>query len=103
VLNWSGEDSLNDLKFVYKEDSFNLEQKRLTSDGWRLESPEILNLLNKLKNAGTPLGEYVNGKFHYGIKTGFNEAFIVDQETRDMLINEHYSSSEVLKPLIRAY
>lgn len=38
---------------------------------------------------------------YYGIKTGFNEAFVVDRATRDRLIAEHPSSAEVLKPFLR--
>jgi type I restriction-modification system DNA methylase subunit len=101
VLNWKPEAALNEFPAVFKQRSFLIQQKSLTPDGWRLESPTVLALLDKLKAAGTPLGEYVNGRFYYGIKTGFNEAFIVDQETRDRLISEHPSSAEVLKPLIR--
>jgi len=78
-----------------------MEQAELKSDGWRLESPQVLRLLEKLTRAGKPLGEYVDGKIYYGIKTGLNEAFIVDQPTRDRLIAEHASSSYLLKPILR--
>jgi hypothetical protein len=101
VLNWSADKPINEFVSVYKNDSFTIEQTQLTPDGWRLESPHILQLLDKLRNAGTPLGKYVNGELYSGIKTGFNEAFILDKETRDRLISEHPSSAEVLKPLIR--
>jgi hypothetical protein len=43
-------------------------------------------LLERLRKVGTPLGEYVKGRFYYGIKTGLNEAFVVDRVTRDRLI-----------------
>jgi hypothetical protein len=36
-----------------------------------------------------------------GIKTGLNEAFVVDRATRDRLIAEDESSAEVLKPFLR--
>ena len=101
VLNWDKEQPLSEFVNVFKTQSFHIDQKELTSDGWRLESPEVLRLLDKLRNAGTPLGEYVNGRFYYGIKTGLNEAFVVDRATRDRFIAEHSSSAEVLKPLIR--
>ena len=55
-----------------QEQSFPLAQSNLTSDGWRLERPDVFFLLKKLKGKGTPLGEYVDGRFYYGIKTGFN-------------------------------
>jgi hypothetical protein len=47
------------------------------------------------------LSEYVNGKIHYGVLTGLTEAFVVDENTRNKLIEEHSSSSEVLAPMIR--
>ena len=101
VLNWDKEQSLSEFASVFKNQSFHVEQKQLTSDGWRLESPEVLRLLDKLRDTGTPLSEYVNGRFYRGILTGLNEAFIVDQATRNRLIAEHSSSAEVMKPYCR--
>jgi len=73
----------------------------LKPEGWQLESPAVFRLLEKLRRAGKPLGEYVNGRFYRGILTGLNEAFIVDRATRDGLIREHKSSAEILKPFLR--
>ena len=101
VLNWELGQPVDQFASVFENQSFLMAQKELTADGWRLESSTVLNLLGKLRKAGTPLGEYVNGRFYYGIKTGFNEAFVVDRETRDRLIAEHPSSAEVLKPFLR--
>lgn len=76
-------------------------QKSLTADGWRLEGAATQRLLEKLKRAGMPLGDYVKGRFYRGILTGFNEAFVVDRATRDRLIAEHGSSEQILKPFLR--
>jgi len=76
-------------------------QSSLAPDGWRLEGVATQRLLEKLRRAGKPLGDYVGGRFYYGIKTGFNEAFVVDRATRDQLIAEHPSSAELLKPYLR--
>jgi adenine-specific DNA-methyltransferase len=86
---------------VLDQDSLKILQENLKPDGWRLESSQNFDLLAKLRNAGKHLDEYVNGKFYYGIKTGFNEAFVIDRVTRDRLINEHPSSAEVIKPFLR--
>ncbi|WP_066425066.1 Eco57I restriction-modification methylase domain-containing protein [Anabaena sp. 4-3] len=101
VLNWEAGKTVEEFNSVYKSHSFYMPQKELGADGWRLESPAVLRLLDKLRGAGTPLGEYVNGRFYRGILTGLNEAFVVDRATRDRLIAEHESSSEVLKPFLR--
>ena len=36
-----------------------------------------------------------------GLLTGFNEAFIIDEETKDRLIKEDKKSAEIIKPLLR--
>ena len=38
---------------------------------------------------------------NYGIKTGFNAAFIIDNETKDALIAEDPKSAEIIKPVLR--
>ncbi len=38
---------------------------------------------------------------NYGIKTGFNEAFYIDEETRRMLIDADSKSAELIKPMLR--
>jgi hypothetical protein len=101
ALTWQPDYDLDTFASVFKTQSFLILQKELTPDGWRLESPATLRLLEKLRNAGTPLGEYVNGRFYRGVVTGLNEAFVVDRTTRDQLIAAHPSSAEVLKPFLR--
>ncbi len=38
---------------------------------------------------------------NYGIKTGFNDAFIIDNQTKEALIAEDSKSAEVIKPVLR--
>lgn len=78
-----------------------LAQATLRPDGWVLEHPETLALLAKLRQAGKPLREYLQGKLYFGIKTGLNEAYIVDEQTKQILIAAHPSSEEVLAPFLR--
>ncbi|GAB4162838.1 MAG: hypothetical protein Fur005_21780 [Roseiflexaceae bacterium] len=78
-----------------------IKQQSLGADVWRLEGGATQRLLEKLRRAGRPLGDYVGGRFYYGIKTGLNEAFVVDRATRDRLVAEHPSSAAVLKPFLR--
>ncbi len=46
------------------------------------------------------MDEYVNGQIYYGIKTGYNEAFVIDAETRKLLIKEDPKCREVIKPFL---
>ena len=46
------------------------------------------------------LGDRDNS-IYYGIKTGYNSAFIVDDGTRERLVAEDLRSAEILKPILR--
>jgi len=72
----------------------------LHEDGWNLGDQKVLSLLEKLKNAGTPLGEFVDHKFYRGVLTGLNEAFVIDFETRAQLIAEDPQSEKIIKPFL---
>lgn len=39
-------------------------------------------------------------KYYYGIKTGYNEAFIINSETKKELITKHSSSEQMIKPFL---
>jgi hypothetical protein len=73
-------------------------QSSLTSASWTLASPDVLALLAKLQNVSTPLVEYVQGSIYYGIKTGRNEAFEIDEKQRQMLISENPNSADLIRP-----
>lgn len=73
----------------------------LREEGWTLQRPEVLRLLEKVRAAGRPLEEVVEGKFYYGIKTGYNEAFVIDEARRAELIAADPKSAEIIKPFLR--
>ena len=72
----------------------------LDADGNPLESPNVVNLRSQLRNAGTPLAEYVKAKPAFGINTAPTEVFVVDRTTWDKLIAAHPSSVDILKPFL---
>ena len=76
-------------------------QVMLKKDGWVLEDPVLVRLFERLMNQGTPLGEFVKGRIYYGVKTGLNEAFVIDQDKRDELIDEDPRSAELIKSWLR--
>ena len=60
----------------------------------------MARLRDKIVKGKKTLGE-VYGMPLYGIKTGLNEAFIINQETRDHLVKQDKKSDELLKPFLR--
>ena len=76
-------------------------QVMLKKDGWILEDPALLRLLERLMSHGTPLGNFVQGRIYYGIKTGRNEVFVIPRAKRDELLEEDPRSTEIIKPWLR--
>ena len=80
---------------------FPLPQHTLADEGWTLEPPGVRTLLEKLQNNGVQLSEYASAKPYYGIKTGCNKAFLVDETTKERMCREDPRSSEILKRYMR--
>lgn len=89
-----------DLASYVREHAFEVDSRLLQPSGWTLTDVKVQKLLEKLRDKGVPLGEYVEGKIFYGIKTGLNEAFVIDRKTRDRLIAEDPNSAEIIKPFL---
>ncbi len=71
-----------------------------TQNDTSLDSPDVVNLRERLCNSGMPLTQYVKARSYFGIRTGRDEVFVVDSATRDELIAEHPSSADILKPFL---
>ena len=67
---------------------------------WRILSQVESGILDKMRTKGTPLGQW-NLSINMGIKTGYNDAFIIDKATRDALVAEDPRSAEIIKPILR--
>ena len=67
---------------------------------WIHLSNHETTILNKIESRGTPLKDW-DISIYRGIVTGFNQAFIVDHQTRDQLVATDAKSEEILKPVLR--
>lgn len=101
VMTWAPGPDIREFPDIFERDAFPRAQSDLKPDGWRMENHVNTRHLDRLRQAGMPLGEYIKERFYYGIKTGLNNAFVVNRDTRDQLIAEHPSSEEVLRPFLR--
>lgn len=93
-------DFVEDMRGYLDEYRMEVLTNELPEQGWTLTDSRTQKLLAKLRDIGTPLGEYVHGKIYRGVLTGLNEAFVIDAETRDRLIAEDAKSAEVIKPFL---
>ncbi|HMT77353.1 MAG TPA: TaqI-like C-terminal specificity domain-containing protein [Saprospiraceae bacterium] len=73
---------------------------KFTSDSWVVLSPMEQSIKTKVERIGKPLKEW-NISINYGIKTGFNEAFIIDGKTKDELVKKSPNSADIIRPILR--
>jgi hypothetical protein len=74
---------------------------RLTQDPWSLESPAVETLLSKIRGAGRDLATYTGTRPLIGIVPGLSQAFLIDSQTRDRLIQQDSKCSHVIRPYLR--
>jgi hypothetical protein len=53
----------------------------------------------KIEKIGTPLKDW-DIKINYGIKTGYNEAFIIEEQVRNELITKSPNCDEIIRPIL---
>ena len=58
------------------------------------------SIMDKMEAAGIPLAEW-DVKTNIGVITGYNNAFIIDNETQEALIAADPKSAEIIKPVLR--
>ncbi len=92
-------DSL-DLTAHMSQSSFDVLINSLNDTGWPLVNEQQGALMDKLKERGTTLKEFLDGRLFLGIKTGLNEAFVVDNKTKDQFIHKNPRSKAILKPYL---
>ena len=72
----------------------------LTSEPWTIRDGRISAILAKMDSCGNALRN-LPIEINNGIKTGFNDAFYINGETRQKLITEDIRSAEIISPLLR--
>ena len=104
VTNKQNKDSVNNLSdFVRQQNSI---CDFSHSDSWVILSPIEQSIKRKIEKVGTPLKDW-DIQINYGIKTGFNEAFIISTEKREGILancqteDERKKTAELIRPILR--
>ena len=104
ITNKQNKDSVKNLSdFVQQQNSicdFN------SSDSWVILTPIEQSIKRKIESVGTPLKDW-DIQINYGIKTGFNDAFIISTEKRNEILanckdaDERQRTAELIRPILR--
>ena len=74
-----------------------------SSDSWVILSPIEQSIKRKIEAVGTPLKDW-DIQINYGIKTGFNDAFIISTEKRNEILanckdeDERQRTADLIRP-----
>ena len=77
-----------------------------SSDSWVILSSIEQSIKRKIESIGTPLKDW-DIQINYGIKTGFNDAFIISTEKRNEILDncsseeERTKTAELIRPILR--
>lgn len=82
--------------YVHRNSSIN----NYDANSWTVLTDIERRIKEKIEKVGTPLKDW-EIQINYGIKTGFNDAFIIDGSKRKELIEKHPKSEEIIRPILR--
>jgi len=99
IVDAPGEEKVTKLESLEAERASKIGADAFEPDSWTLATAEENEILRKMREVGVPLANYADG-IYYGIKTGYNKAFFIDEATRSRLISEDPKSEQLIKPLL---
>lgn len=67
---------------------------------WSALSAIEQRIMDKMEAVGTPLKEW-DIAIYRGVLTGYNDAFVIDNDTKEALIAEDSRSADIIKPVLR--
>ena len=104
VTNKQNKDSIKNLSDFVQQQNNICDFK--SSDSWVILSPIEQSIKRKIEAVGTPLKDW-DIQINYGIKTGFNDAFIISTEKRNEILancknaDERQRTDELIRPILR--
>ena len=92
---------IEDLSLQVASEGLAVPLGRFTKAAWNLEPADVTALMQKIKANGVPLRDYIDGIPCRGILTGFNDAFLLDTQTKNALVAADPNSASILRPYLR--
>ncbi|OFX18439.1 MAG: hypothetical protein A2033_17550 [Bacteroidetes bacterium GWA2_31_9] len=85
------------LENYFDENCINLS---ISENAWVIHPNNVQKIKTKVESQGIKLKDW-DIKINRGILTGYNEAFIIDGNTKNSLITDDNKSAEFIKPILR--
>jgi hypothetical protein len=88
------------LERAIQEETCKFKTAELEQPVWSFSRQQLGDILKRLNKNYTRLEKYSDVVIGYGIKSGFDEAFVIDDETRNNIICKDKKSEEIIKPYL---
>jgi hypothetical protein len=88
-----------DVSAILGENGSDVDSKQLSGSSWSFSAPRPRKLSGPPNTTLQSIATYLNGRVYYGIKTGYNKAFVIDTATRNELVRQDGKSRDLIQPL----
>lgn len=80
--------------------TYTVASEALGGETWSFVSAETDRLVSRLKANCVALTDYCEGQICRGVVSGLTEAFVIDEDTRAVILNRNPKAVEIIKPLL---
>jgi hypothetical protein len=78
----------------------NITLDSLSEDGWIVDNVESMGLKRKIERGSKTIKE-LGLQINYGLRSGLNEVYIIDEAQKNKLVSADKKNEEVIRPLLR--
>ncbi|WP_054693670.1 Eco57I restriction-modification methylase domain-containing protein [Syntrophomonas palmitatica] len=93
--------SFSNIKEFVNHNQFYLQQNKLNGQIWQLEKQNKLLIKDKIESGSIKISETGTIHIFRGVTTGYNPAFIIDEEQKSNFIKLDKKNNEIIKPLLQ--
>ncbi len=98
MARWIRGASVNAIQVSLPSFTFKRKQEDYSDGKWTIESDKEHKVFQKMRGGGIPILEFAGTTFYYGVKTGLNEAFVVDDTAAERLVRENPAAEQLFRP-----
>jgi hypothetical protein len=92
---------IHDLSRQIETEGVELPLSQLGASAWQLEPREVTSLMEKIRRVGQPLSDFAGTEPLRGILTGLNEAFLINDYTKNRLVQDDPNCESLIRRNLR--
>jgi hypothetical protein len=89
-----------DLAAIVREEGCRLSSQAVQGSAWMVTDRSSSDIVARMRTNGIPLADYAGSDMLYGIKTGLNSAFVIDDHQRRQLLSENPQCARAVKRFV---